>query len=103
MPKPYTFDDLRASLVRRRNGTTISKPRPEMMNPELSNVMVDRMIALIDAMTPEERQLGNVLDLSPARQHELATLTGTSVRGVQGLIAGRRAVDFTQRVYLWPS
>ena len=96
--KPYTFDEMRAALIRHRDegypklGLVPFFPVP--------SAVVDRMIALIDAMTPEERTLSNILPLSPDRQKELAGITGNNIREVQGLIAGRQSVEFVKHVYL---
>ena len=81
--EPYTFDDMRAALVRQRSKSSISRPSTVISDPELLNVVLNRLIALIDAMTPDERKLRNVLQLSTDRQQELARITGTSVREVQ--------------------
>lgn len=98
--EPYTFDDMRAALVRHRSGSPMSRSGPVFNDPERLNVVLDRMIVLIDAMTPDERKLSNVLQLSTDRQEELATITGTSIREVQGLMAGCRSVEFIKHVYL---
>jgi signal recognition particle GTPase len=91
--EPYTFDEMRADLVR-------SRMRFGSVLHDQQHVVLDRMITLIDAMTPEERKLSNVLQFSPNRQEELAAITGTSLREVQGLIAGRQNVEFVKHVYL---
>ena len=104
--KPYTFDEMRAALVRHRDeghpklGLVPFFPVPSFIDPGLMSAALDRMIALIDAMTPEERTLSNVLPLSPDRQKELAGITGHNIREVQGLIAGRQSVEFVKHVYL---
>jgi hypothetical protein len=113
--KPYTFDEMRATLVRNRDERHPAlRSIPLWNDPDLvtscivacgfsmpqAGTMLERMIALIDAMTPEERTLSNVLHISADRQRELAAITGTDIREVRGLIAGRQSVDFVNRVYL---
>ena len=97
--EPYTFEDMRASLVRQRNRSSLTRTRPVFNDPELLDTVLDRMIALIDAMTSDERKLSNVLTFAPERQQELASITGTSLRAVQGLMAARKSLELTRHIY----
>ena len=90
-----------AALVRNRDGKNPALgPIPFFNDPERLTAVLDRFIALIDAMTPDERRLSNVLQISADRRRELAALAGAEIREVQGLIAGRRSVEFVKHVYL---
>ncbi len=85
----YTFNEMRADLVRRRSRTNDV--------PDALEIMVDQMIAVIDAMSASERELSNVIEFSPLRQQELASLAGVSLTSVRGLLGGRRSVEFVKR------
>ena len=52
--QPYTFDEMRAALVRNRDRRNRAlQPIPFLNDPELLTTVLDRTIALIDVMTPE--------------------------------------------------
>lgn len=101
MTRPYTFAQMRANLIRHRDGKPPATIIPGLTDPESRMALLHRMISLIDAMTPEERVLSNVVEVSPARQRELASIAGVRPRVVQGLIASRQAVELTRHVCLY--
>jgi Signal peptide binding domain len=97
----YTFDDYRVELSRiRGESSPLLRAVRFFNNSDWPIAFVDRMIAVIDAMTPEERKLGNELQLSPKREQELAELAGTSTRDVQCVIVGRRSSKFAGHAYV---
>jgi signal recognition particle GTPase len=99
MTTPFTFAEMRANLIRHRDGKPPAEIIPGLTDRASRVALLNRMIALIDAMTPEERTLSNVITFSPARLRELASTAGVELRDVQGVIAGRQAVEFTRNVY----
>jgi hypothetical protein len=103
MGRPYTFDEMRANLIRHRDGKPPAVIIPGLTDPASRTAILHRMISVIDAMTPEERALSNVVTFSPTRQRELASVAGVDQRNVQGLIAGRQAAECTRNSYLYGS
>lgn len=98
---PYTFDEMRNDLVRNRNRpNTTLRAMPFFTYSERTEAAFDRMIAIIDAMTPLERTLSNVVQFSDARQKELASAAGVAIGEVRGLLGGRQSVERVRRVYL---
>jgi hypothetical protein len=97
---PYTFDEMRADLVRAREGKISASPsNPIFSRPELLAAVAGRLIALIDAMTPEERALSNVLQISRPRREQIAAQAGGTVRDLESLLAGRQSVELVSRLF----
>lgn len=84
----HTFETMRSAFVRARAGNRSVPP----------GAGLDRMIAIIDAMSAEERVLGNLPEFSRDRREELAAIAGVDVREVDCLIAGRRSLEVVARM-----
>jgi signal recognition particle GTPase len=85
----YTFNQMRSDLIRRLVRSSPARTLSDGFKEEV----VSQMIVVIDAMTPEERALGNVLSIPSVRQGELAKEAGTTVAVVNGICSARAALD----------